>query len=830
MDGGSRSSGGPTRPGALDGHHGWGQALRDPAAIEETRSALQQQLEDAQRIQQSDEAHLQAAQEHSQQLGFVVSSLRRQLDAQTRDAVAPPGVRTPGQASSQRTVKSSSMHISRQVAVVAGLVVALMPLSAPAAGAVDDPVGVAATFNDPVGTAAQQDAIRNQLISLIDRSPAGAEINGSVYLITDGGVRDALVSAKQRGVKVKLIVDGDAVPDSDPDNGKATGSEYSALAAASGLGTDLTADSWVMACPADRGCVGNRNLGGGDDGAINHNKFFLFSKVGSTENVVFQTSANLTSSQRRNLYNNAVTLPDNGSGLYAAYRSYWQDLRTHGSSGAGLADYDRTHNTGPYTTHFFPRREKTGTTYSTDPSTDTVVSLLNDVECAGGSSRIRIGMYAFTRPQVADKLVQLQAAGCQVELLHNGEDGNLGTTVQKTIAGKLGYIARCSGTVTGSDGTSRTIGIHSKYLLVEGTYRGVPNRKLVFTGSHNYTFPNLRSHDETLLTIDDPAVHDAFRSNFEAIKASPHCTSWPQTPATPGGKTSSLVQAGTSLYHGIHLADGSWTGFTDVQSKAGHISGIRTAAAAGINADTHVVALGGDGRIHHTIRTADGTWAKFGDVGAVAGTLGNVSQVSAVSIGNDLHVVAVAGGKAFHTIRNATGHWTSFGDISGAVGPIGTVTTAATASVGGELHLIVVSSGKAFHTIRNTAGQWTAWGSVASAAGTTGPITSVSMAGIGDDAQIVIATDNGTRQYHTIRKADRTWSPFGDLKDHLGTVTVTSLGAAHVDGELQLTATTSDNKLIHIIRHADRTWTPATTVTLQGVTGTLGTTAITGTL
>ncbi|MFF7468285.1 hypothetical protein [Streptomyces sp. NPDC008092] len=61
----------------------------DPAAIEETRSVLQQQLEDAQHIQQSDEAHLQASRQRSQQRNFTVTSLRRQLDAQTRDAVAP---------------------------------------------------------------------------------------------------------------------------------------------------------------------------------------------------------------------------------------------------------------------------------------------------------------------------------------------------------------------------------------------------------------------------------------------------------------------------------------------------------------------------------------------------------------------------------------------------------------------------------------------------------------------------------------------------------------------------------------------------------------------
>ncbi|MFJ4776726.1 phosphatidylserine/phosphatidylglycerophosphate/cardiolipin synthase family protein [Streptomyces sp. NPDC088762] len=413
----------------------------------------------------------------------------------------------------------------RNAAAVGALILGASLLEVPGAVAADDSVALTATFNDPAGTTAQQDAIRNELISLIDRTPAGAEINGSMYLFTDGGVGNALIAAKKRGVKVKLIVDGDAVAATGPD-GKATGSEYAALAAATGLGTDLAADSWVLACPVTRGCIGNRNLGGGDDGAINHNKFLLFSKVGSTDKVVFQTSANLTTSQRRNLFNNAVTIPDAGSGLYAAYLAYWQDMRAYGSSGDGLATYYKTTDSGPYKTYFFPRQERTGTTYSTDPGTDTVVSLLNNVDCAGGTTRIRIGMYAFTRSQVADRLVQLKGAGCRVELLHNGEDGNLGSAVRDTIAGRLDYAARCAGTATDAAGVARTIGIHSKYLLIEGTYLGGANRKLVFTGSHNYTYPNLRSHDETLLKIDNAAVYDAFAANFESIKAGPHCTAW----------------------------------------------------------------------------------------------------------------------------------------------------------------------------------------------------------------------------------------------------------------------------------------------------------------
>ncbi len=298
----------------------------------------------------------------------------------------------------------------------------------------------------------------------------------------------------------------------------------------------------------------------------------------------------------------------------------------------------------------------------------------------------------------------------------------------------------------------------------------------------------------------------------------------------PGWKTETLVQAGTNLYQGIRLADGSWTGFTDVQSKASSISGgVRAAAAAGIDSDTHVVTVGGDGRPYHTIRKADGSWGAFGDIGSVAGVPGTFTQVSAVSIGGDLHVVGVASGKIFHTTRKADGNWTRFGDLSSVAGPIGTVTASATTNANGQLQVIAVSGGQAFHTIRSTVGNWSGWGSVTQAAGATGAVTSVAMAGIAGDAYIVIATDNGTRQYHGMRKADGNWDRFAELNGVLGTITAKSVSAAAVNGEVQLTAATADNKLLHTIRRADRTWSSVTPVALQGVTGTLTATTITGT-
>ncbi|MEU3750701.1 MULTISPECIES: S1 family peptidase [Streptomyces] len=298
---------------------------------------------------------------------------------------------------------------------------------------------------------------------------------------------------------------------------------------------------------------------------------------------------------------------------------------------------------------------------------------------------------------------------------------------------------------------------------------------------------------------------------------------------TSGWKTATAVQSGNSVYQGIRLPDGSWTGFTDVQSKAGNLGGIRSSAVVGMNGDTHVLAISGSGDLFHTIRKEDGTWGSFGYVFGETGALANLTQVTAVNIGYDLHVVAVADGKVFHTVRNASGHWTRFGDVAGVAGPIGKVTTAAVTSAGGQIQVTAVSGGKAYHTVRNTTGHWVGWGDVAGVLGSTGPVTGVTMAGTGGDAQIVLATDNGTRQYHAIRYADGSWSPLGDLKPILGTVTAKSVAAASVNGEFQLAVTTADDKALHTIRHADRTWDTPVTVPLQGLPAAPGSLAITAT-
>jgi hypothetical protein len=61
----------------------------DPAAVQHTRDTLEEQLRDAKALLEADNGVLNAAVQHSAQADFVTTTLRRQLDVQTRDVVAP---------------------------------------------------------------------------------------------------------------------------------------------------------------------------------------------------------------------------------------------------------------------------------------------------------------------------------------------------------------------------------------------------------------------------------------------------------------------------------------------------------------------------------------------------------------------------------------------------------------------------------------------------------------------------------------------------------------------------------------------------------------------
>ncbi|MFB7124234.1 trypsin-like serine protease [Kitasatospora sp. NPDC056273] len=282
-----------------------------------------------------------------------------------------------------------------------------------------------------------------------------------------------------------------------------------------------------------------------------------------------------------------------------------------------------------------------------------------------------------------------------------------------------------------------------------------------------------------------------------------------------GWKTRALVRGDADLYLTTRLYDGSWTPYEDVQAAAGNIGGVRAVSSVGIDGDTHVLALGGDGHLHYAVHNLDGGWGqKFVDLNTTVADLGGITQVSIANVDGALHIVVVANGRLLHSSRPANGRWSVFGVVTDETGPLTGITSIATAGVrGGELHIAAVSGGKVSHTRRFASGAWSSWTSVAGAAGATAPVTGVAVTPQDRDLDVAVVTSGG--QYHTVRYANGSWRPFDSLAGAAGT----SVSAAPVDTDARFAVTTADNRVLLTSRHGDGTWTAPEYLDLTAVPG-----------
>ncbi|MFG2919138.1 trypsin-like serine protease [Kitasatospora sp. NPDC048298] len=297
-----------------------------------------------------------------------------------------------------------------------------------------------------------------------------------------------------------------------------------------------------------------------------------------------------------------------------------------------------------------------------------------------------------------------------------------------------------------------------------------------------------------------------------------------------GWKTQALVRSDANLYFASRLYDGSWTPYEDVQAAAGNIGGVRAASSVGINGDTHVVALGGDGHLHYAVHNLDGGWGqKFVDLNTTVSDLGNITQVTVASVGGDLHVVVVADGYLFHNVRSENGQWTSFKVVTDVTGPLSGITSiSAAGAAGGELHIAAVSGGKVYHTARFATGSWSRWGSVAEAAGATAPVSAVAVTRQNNDLNLALIASDG--QYHTMRYASGSWQPVRSLGSVVGNVAGTGISAATVDTDAVFAVTTNDNKVLLTARHADGGWDAPENLNLTAIPGNHTGTVITSSL
>lgn len=324
----------------------------------------------------------------------------------------------------------------------------------------------------PTGT--EEDlTLEEKLKELLRLAEPGSEVRVALYTWSRGSMADAFIEAFNRGVDVRLIV----------------GSDYAAVRKLE----ENIPHGRVLVCRDEAG-VPN----GCHGGRINHNKFFLFSELSDgSRDVVVQSSANFTNPQIRN--NNNIVVSRNDASLYNAYHIYWNDLFRQVED---LSYYWDTGEESSPCAWFFPRQGGDGTT----GSQDTIVEILDEVRVASGS-QIHLAMAIWTdaRIAIANRLVALKAAGVDVRVIVN--PNNTGAKVRSAL-------------VAGGIPVTEFAPLHSKYMLIEHGL-GRRHERLVYTGSHNYTDPALRSNDEALLRIDDFGIYETFLQDWYGMLVHP---------------------------------------------------------------------------------------------------------------------------------------------------------------------------------------------------------------------------------------------------------------------------------------------------------------------
>jgi phosphatidylserine/phosphatidylglycerophosphate/cardiolipin synthase-like enzyme len=381
----------------------------------------------------------------------------------------------------RRAAAATVSAVSAVAVAVAGALPAIPQATQAAHAATTMPQAVrrrsatSVVFNVPSGSAEEQNAIASHVNALAAAVPSGALIRIAIYRFTSPTFAQTLIEARNRGVRVQLILDASA----------RSSATYRRLAAA--LGRSQRRESWVMTCK--KGCIGT---------GIMHNKFYLFSRTGADRDVVVQSSANLTTTNRVNAWNNAVTFSD--TKLYGAYRRYFSALaaRRHYA-------YHVTRS-GSRTLYTFPRAGKTR-------KSDTLYEQLGHVGCAAHTA-VHMATFSFTRTDIAQRLWSLAHQGCDVRVLYT----NLGKGARKILTRSGGprlLSSHYSYLSEAAEGPVEAY-VHSKYVAIGGTYAG-HDRRLVITGSPNTTGPGLRKNDEAMMAIQDASVYGAYEANFSRL-------------------------------------------------------------------------------------------------------------------------------------------------------------------------------------------------------------------------------------------------------------------------------------------------------------------------
>lgn len=336
------------------------------------------------------------------------------------------------------------------------------------------------TFTDPQKIHEEENdkTVFKHIEKLINAVPEGASIHLSVFKLSSKRIKEALLEAQKRGVKVHIIVDyGETSHEDNKDL-----YEY--------FNRKLT-----------RFYQFDNNISGK---AIIHNKFIICSMVngknGPVSNVVLQTSSNFAKVSDERLQD-LIIFED--AAIYEGYLTYWKIMEKLGKANKlNEFNYFTVHN--PAKTiyaGFFPKR-KNGKKYGKDH----VINMLDLIENPSEADiKIAVSKWDEKRDDVIDKLNELSDQGAKIDIITSKENDDETKELIKGISENIELLGK------------KTAKMHTRYFLIKFREKG-EMKYYVLTGSQNLTKRSLRKNFEVMLVINSEEAYQKYLENFEAIK------------------------------------------------------------------------------------------------------------------------------------------------------------------------------------------------------------------------------------------------------------------------------------------------------------------------
>ncbi|GAA3439377.1 hypothetical protein GCM10018954_089980 [Kutzneria kofuensis] len=291
-------------------------------------------------------------------------------------------------------------------------------------------------------------------------------------------------------------------------------------------------------------------------------------------------------------------------------------------------------------------------------------------------------------------------------------------------------------------------------------------------------------------------------------------------PAKPNAANPLDVQIVTtdgynSLAHTIRHGDGSWQSFGRLDGR----TGVTALTSTLVNGEENVFFQESGGpnppRLTHLVRHADGTWNLDASVPAWPDGVSSAESLAATTGQGRLSLVLLQGGVPQLSTLGSDGVWSAWSPV-----PTGGRWVHRIAATGDSNTTTVVELNMDSQTVtsfvRGFKDQWSGGSSTPANPNPNAYAVEISAAQVGADLQVAAIEWEGgfPSVYHSVKHRDTGWDPFRNLTGALPAVYGEPLHVAITyypapfDDELQLVYTTATDGMYHTIRHANGSWQP----------------------